>query len=169
MPNIISLPHYLTIVPAVSPWKISIVSADSRVYASSVRTFQIVHKQYFYVQSKLTLATYQTSRSNFCSQLISLRPFTCAQPDMPGLNCGGASAPAYTAEGIYQSSGAADEAHFAFKIFHRLRQFVKAEARITFPFSSCAISTGARRPLVSTIIVRSLYSLNIPPLYPGLS
>ncbi len=30
-------------------------------------------------------STYSTSSLNFCSQLIALRPFTCAQPVIPGL------------------------------------------------------------------------------------
>jgi len=70
-----------------------------------------------------TLATYHTSYSNFCSQLMALRPLICAHPVMPGelhacvtiVRCKGG--------GILAAADGADQAHVAFQNVEKLRYF----------------------------------------------
>ena len=48
-------------------------------------TFWKVKKSIFKSSQRDWFSTYHTSSSNFCSHEIALRPFTCAQPVIPGL------------------------------------------------------------------------------------
>src|SRR5688572_11082038 len=52
---------------------------------SVLKTFLMVRNNILKSNAKDIWSTYQTSNSNLLSQLIALRPFTCAHPVIPGL------------------------------------------------------------------------------------
>lgn len=61
------------------------VTEVSEEMPSLINTFFKVSTMISASNLKLIFSTYQTSYSNFCSQLMAFLPFTCAQPVMPGL------------------------------------------------------------------------------------
>src|SRR5690625_1552785 len=82
-------PHECLFVRSVGessllPMNSGIVASPSALIPSRRRTFQAVSQRIFRSSQNDRLSTYQTSRRNFSSQEMALRPFTCAQPVIPG-------------------------------------------------------------------------------------
>src|SRR5690606_9449104 len=66
------------------PVKRLMVTCPSALMPSRTNTFLTVNSKIRMSSHKERLSTYHTSSANFSGQLSALRPFTCAQPVMPG-------------------------------------------------------------------------------------
>ena len=69
----------------VPPVNFDIVTSPLALIPSRAKTFFTVRMIILRSSQNEWLSTYQTSYSNFWSQLMALRPLTCAHPVIPGL------------------------------------------------------------------------------------
>src|SRR5690606_19272141 len=118
------------------------------------------------------LSTYQTSYSNFSSQESAFRPFTCAQPVMPGRTlCRRACSGVYKGKYSIRSGRGPTRLMSPLRTLNNSGSSSKLVLRKKRPSLVKRCSSGSRRPCASraSVIVRNLYIVNGFPCSPGLT
>ena len=121
------------------------------------------------------LSTYLISFSNFCSQLMALRPLTCANPVSPGLtSCRLDSRLLYNGRYSTKRGRGPTIAISPTKIFKSCGNSSRDVFRSTFPYPLSRCSSGSKVPALSflllivlNLIIRKIFSFPDLSFFPG--
>src|SRR5690606_18020799 len=152
------------------PIKRSAVTCPSWAIPSRLKTFKIVLNRILKSSPKLCCPTYQTSYSNFSSQEIAFRPFTCAQPVIPGFTLW-----RFRCTSLYKGKYSGNSGRGPTKLISPFKTFInwgnssKDVLRTNFPIEVNRFESGNNCPSAPhlSFIVLNLIIVNIRSFLPG--